>query len=154
MILPQPLGNHLLLVVRQVPRVVGRRRQPQQDGDGDEQVDSPDAREHDAPALEGPVGRVLRAVRDEPADDLAGAEAAVPEAEARRRLVLLVPGAREHYECGRDDGLEAAEQGAQRNQLRAVLDDGGARRGDAPEEDVDAEDLGDVELLEQHSCHG
>lgn len=134
----QPLGLH---------RRIGDE---QDDREANDDGQAAEGDKHNAPAGQGGGGRdVLEAVRDDAADDLAEAEAEVPERETRSLLRLGVPLAADDGEGGGDGGLEDAEEDARGEDAAVVVGGGTAGRRDAPEGHVEAEPLGGGHLLQE-----
>lgn len=92
---------------------------------------------------------MLEAEGDGAADDLAEAEAEVPEGEARGLLRLCVPLAADDHEGGADGGLEDAEEDAGDEESLVAGSGSTAGRGDAPKGDIEAEPLCGGEPLEE-----
>lgn len=92
---------------------------------------------------------VLEAEGDDASNDLAYAEAAVPETESGGLLGLGVPLTTDEHEAGCDGCFKDAEEDARDEQGVIVEGGGGAGRGNAPEEDVGGEPFGHRDLLEE-----
>lgn len=114
------------------------------------QVKRADRNKHDAPTFKRRSGRaVLRGPRHQAAQGLTNPQAAVPYPRAWSSLPPRIPLGRDHDESRGDDGLEHAEERADGRHAGKALRGGGAADGHAPEKNVDAENLGHREALDE-----
>ena len=127
-------------------------RQPEKGHDSQEHCDAAQHHEHDPPAFESGVCDMLKAERQETADNLAGAQSAVPEREPGSLFGLGVPSTAYEYQRGNNTSLEYSKEDARRQQTPVVFGSRSRCSGDAPEDNVYTEDFARWKPCQDMTC--
>jgi hypothetical protein len=84
---------------------------------------------------------MLKAERQETADNLTSAQTAVPECESGSLFGLGVPSAADEYERGNNTSLEYSEEDARGQETPVVFGSRSRCSGNSPEDNVHTEDF-------------